>query len=78
METKDLKMLEKSIKYKFLDIALLELAMTHRSHSGKNIERLEFLGDSILNFIVADLLLIKISNYLIFDFTTHILILKDL
>ena len=54
METKDLKILEKSIKYKFKDIALLELAMTHRSHSGKNNERLEFLGDSILNFIIAE------------------------
>jgi len=62
METKDLKMLEKSIKYKFKDIALLELAMTHRSHSGKNNERLEFLGDSILNFIVADLLFKKFSD----------------
>ena len=62
METKDLKILEKSIKYKFKDIALLELAMTHRSHSGKNNERLEFLGDSILNFIVADLLFKKFSD----------------
>ena len=62
METKDLKILEKSIKYKFKDIALLELAMTHRSHSGKNNERLEFLGDSILNFIVADLLFNKFSD----------------
>lgn len=62
METKDLKMLEKSIKYKFKDIALLELAMTHRSHSGKNNERLEFLGDSILNFIVADLLFKKFND----------------
>ena len=62
METKDLKILEKSIKYKFKDIALLELAMTHRSHSGKNNERLEFLGDSILNFIVADLLFKKFND----------------
>ena len=62
METKDLKILEKSIKYKFKDIALLELAMTHRSHSGKNNERLEFLGDSILNFILADLLFKKFSD----------------
>ena len=56
METKELKILEKSIKYKFKDDSLLTLAMTHRSHSGKNNERLEFLGDSILNFVVADLL----------------------
>jgi len=62
METKELKNLEKSIKYKFKDLNLLELAMTHRSHSGKNNERLEFLGDSILNFVVADLLFKKFSD----------------
>ena len=62
METKELKILEKSIKYKFKDDSLLTLAMTHRSHSGKNNERLEFLGDSILNFVVADLLFKKFND----------------
>jgi len=62
METKELKILEKSIKYKFKDVSLLSLAMTHRSHSGKNNERLEFLGDSILNFVVADLLFKKFND----------------
>lgn len=32
---------------------LLQAALTHRSVKGKNNERLEFLGDSILNFIIA-------------------------
>src|SRR5690606_11068793 len=31
----------------------LQQALTHRSHSGLNNERLEFLGDGVLNFIVA-------------------------
>ena len=62
METKELKILEKSIKYKFKDDNLLALSMTHRSHSGKNNERLEFLGDSILNFVVADLLFKKFND----------------
>ena len=62
METKELKILEKSIKYKFKDDNLLTLAMTHRSHSEKNNERLEFLGDSILNFVVADLLFKKFND----------------
>ena len=62
METKELKILEKSIKYKFKDDNLLALAMTHRSHSGMNNERLEFLGDSILNFVVADLLFKKFND----------------
>ena len=62
METKELKIFEKSIKYKFKDDKLLALAMTHRSHSGMNNERLEFLGDSILNFVVADLLFKKFND----------------
>jgi ribonuclease-3 len=33
---------------------LLERALTHRSFSSENYERLEFLGDSILNFIIAE------------------------
>jgi ribonuclease III len=33
---------------------LLERALTHRSFSSDNYERLEFLGDSILNFVIAE------------------------
>jgi len=42
--------------YSFRQPALLRQALTHRSHSGINNERLEFLGDSVLNCIVANLL----------------------
>ena len=38
----------------FSDHGLLKLALTHRSHGASNNERLEFLGDSILNFIIAE------------------------
>ena len=41
------------LSYVFLDPALLERALTHRSHSSKHYERLEFLGDSVLNFAVS-------------------------
>jgi ribonuclease III len=41
------------LKYSFQDPELLELALTHRSASKSNNERLEFLGDSFLNFAVA-------------------------
>lgn len=41
------------IAYRFENPELLRAALTHRSTSGRNYERLEFLGDSILNFVVA-------------------------
>jgi len=41
------------IPYQFSDPRLLEQALTHRSLNRQNNERLEFLGDSILNFVVA-------------------------
>ena len=40
--------------YYFSDIQLLELALTHRSVSSNNNERLEFLGDSLINHVVAE------------------------
>jgi len=46
----------KRIGYRFKDAALLRLALTHRSHGSPHNERLEFLGDSLLNCIVADAL----------------------
>jgi len=48
--------LSRRIGYEFKDPALLELALTHRSCGKRNNERLEFLGDSIVNFVVADAL----------------------
>jgi ribonuclease-3 len=41
------------IKYDFKDISLLTTALSHRSCGKINNERLEFLGDSLVNFIVA-------------------------
>ncbi len=49
-----LQRLEKRIGYQFRDATLLKLALTHRSANGTHNERLEFLGDSILSFVVAD------------------------
>jgi ribonuclease-3 len=45
--------LAKLLKHHFLDIKLLCAAITHRSSSGANNERLEFLGDSVLNFVIT-------------------------
>jgi ribonuclease-3 len=44
----------KHIGYPFKTPALLSQALTHRSFSGNNNERLEFLGDGALNFIIAN------------------------
>ncbi|MDG3087153.1 ribonuclease III [Vibrio hannami] len=46
--------LEKKLGYQFNDIELINLALTHRSANSKHNERLEFLGDSILSFVIAD------------------------
>lgn len=40
--------------YRFKDLNLLKMALSHRSVRGFNNERLEFLGDSVLNFIMTD------------------------
>ena len=44
----------KNINYKFKDPELLKRALTHSSKSEQNYERLEFLGDSILDFLVGE------------------------
>lgn len=49
-----LKRLEERIGHTFTDPALLELALRHRSAGGRHNERLEFLGDGLLNFVIAD------------------------
>lgn len=52
--------LQVMLGYEFNDPAWLQLALTHRSVSGaRNNERLEFLGDAILNFVVADYLYLQ-------------------
>ncbi|WP_347332150.1 ribonuclease III [Marinimicrobium locisalis] len=50
------KRLQQRLGYHFRDPAQLDLALTHRSHGAHNNERLEFLGDSILNFIIGEAL----------------------
>ena len=52
--------LEQKIGYKFKDINLLKLALTHKSFNNQNNnERLEFLGDSILNSCISKYLFSK-------------------
>ncbi|QDH70501.1 ribonuclease III [Marilutibacter alkalisoli] len=44
------------IGYRFSDPGLLEQALTHRSAGARNYERLEFLGDALVNLFVAEAL----------------------
>jgi ribonuclease-3 len=50
------QLLQKRLGHQFNNVALLQQALTHRSHSVSHNERLEFLGDSILNCVVASIL----------------------
>lgn len=52
----DLDGFSRLLAYRFTDPDLLVRALTHRSHSAAHNERLEFLGDSVLNCAVALLL----------------------
>ena len=51
-----LERLERKIGYQFSDQQLLKLALTHRSAASQHNERLEFLGDAILNYAIAEAL----------------------
>ena len=57
------KDLQNRLGYRFKDEALIELALTHKSFSNiSNNERLEFLGDSILNSIISEYLFIRFNT----------------
>ena len=62
-DTRDLSALEERLGYRFRDPQLLERALTHRSRANEDAsgatvdnESLEFLGDAVLGFVMADLL----------------------
>jgi len=54
--------LETKIGYCFKQKALLKTALTHRSYSNNHNERLEFLGDAVLELSVSSLLYINYPN----------------
>lgn len=58
----ELGRLQKRLGYQFRDPELLTLALTHRSHGNQNNERLEFLGDSIVNMVIAEHLYLHFEN----------------
>ena len=54
--------LQVRLGYAFRQSSLLQQAVTHRSFSADHNERLEFLGDSVLNLSVAHLLYTQLAN----------------
>ena len=58
----DLAKLQQRLQHQFVDTGLLKRAITHRSFSSDHNERLEFLGDSVLGVVVADMLYRRLQN----------------
>lgn len=54
--------LQERLRHRFQDTRLLARALTHRSFSAEHNERLEFLGDSVLNLAVAALLYQRLKD----------------
>ena len=54
--------LHKSLAYTFDNDALLQRALTHRSAPGPNNERLEFLGDAVLQLVISELVFEKTKD----------------
>jgi len=57
-----LETLQARLEYNFQNPALLAQALTHRSFSSDHYERLEFLGDSVLNLAIANLLYQRLNT----------------
>lgn len=67
---KKIKSLEELLSYEFRDIDLLDTALTHRSYVNENQEpgckdneRLEFLGDAVLQLCISDILVKQFPDY---------------
>jgi ribonuclease-3 len=54
--------LQRRLQHEFSNASLLTQALTHRSFSSDHYERLEFLGDSVLNLAVSDLLYARLGS----------------
>ena len=62
MSNGQLSVLQRKLGYEFKDLTFLDLALTHRSFKSNNNERLEYLGDAILSFVIAEALYLKFSK----------------
>ena len=62
MPADSLSALQHRLQHRFSDPSLLQRAVTHRSYSSEHNERLEFLGDSVLNLAVSSLLYARLAR----------------
>jgi ribonuclease-3 len=56
--TDAIERLSRRLGYRFQSAELIEQALTHRSAGARNNERLEFLGDALINFVIGDALFV--------------------
>ena len=56
MSPEKFEILQQALDYRFINAELMALALTHRSASRAHNQRLEFLGDAALGFVMADIL----------------------
>ncbi len=66
----NLESLSEMLSYTFSDISLLDMALTHSSYANENSgparrdnERLEFLGDAVLELCMSDILIKRFPDY---------------
>ena len=59
---KALSWLAETLDYQFSDPQLYEQALTHRSSPGASNERLEYLGDAVLDFVISELVYLSLPN----------------
>ncbi len=62
MSSKAESWLQTTLGYQFNDAHLLQQALTHRSCPGDNNERLEFLGDAVLDVVIAEVVFRSHAN----------------
>src|SRR5258708_22496129 len=67
---RDLKAYQRKLGLKFNDLSLLDRALTHGSYTHEHLnepiqdnERLEFLGDAIIDFIAAEWLYVRLPDF---------------
>ena len=62
-ENNIIKLISKAFSYKVCNVHYFSSALTHKSISKDNYERLEILGDAVLQLVITELLFIKYPDH---------------